>query len=107
MNPQTGRDAQLADWAESDEPTFDPAVATSGPESQRATQELLRRAAGRPRLDGGTTPGAPAPRRQVRLPQDLSARVDRLAQQQHRSPSELMRVAIGEYVARHAPESGD
>jgi hypothetical protein len=90
---------KLADWAESDEREIHPERGESGPASQAATRELLRRAGGRPSVDPTAAPGAHAPRRQVRLPRALSERVDALAEQESRSPSDLMREAISQYVA--------
>jgi Ribbon-helix-helix protein, copG family len=42
-----------------------------------------------------------SPSRQVRLPQEISDRVDALAQRWHVPSSEVMRAAITEYVERH------
>jgi hypothetical protein len=99
MNIDQDRYNALADWAESDKPEIHLEDAQSGPESREATRELLRRAAGRPTIDPAAEPGAHAPRRQVRLPRTLSNRVDDLARRDNRSPSDLMRQAITEYVA--------
>lgn len=99
MEIDQSRYDKLADWAESDEREIHPKKGQSGAESQRATRELLRRAAGRPSVDPNAEPGAHAPRRQVRLPRELSDRVDDLARQENRSPSDLMRDAINQYVA--------
>lgn len=107
MNNDRDQSDRLADWAESDQPAIDPVTATSGPASRQATRDLVRRASGRPRLDGAEASGIPAPRRQVRLPRDLSDRVDRLARQENRSPSDLMRTAISEYLARHEEDRAE
>ena len=45
--------------------------------------------------------GGKSPSRQVRLPQDVSDRVDELAQRLHLPASEVMRAAITEYIERH------
>lgn len=99
MNIDQDRYNALADWAESDTPEIHPENSQSGPESQEATREILRRAGGRPTIDPAAEPGAHSPRRQVRLPRVLSDRVDDLAKHDNRSPSDLMREAIAEYVA--------
>jgi hypothetical protein len=57
----------------------------------------LRR--GRPRKT--TASHGKSPSRQVRLPQDISDRVDALAQRWHVPSSEVMPEAITEYVERH------
>ena len=89
---------KLADWAESDEREIHPDKGQSGAQSKAATRELLRRAGGRPSVDPNAKPGAHAPRRQVRLPRELSDRVDDLAKSENRSASDLMRDAINQYV---------
>jgi hypothetical protein len=65
-------------------------------EAPRVDVARLRR--GRP--PKGTLTGA-SPSRQVRLPQDISDRVDALADRWHVPSSEVMRTAITEYVERH------
>ena len=89
---------KLADWAESDDREIHPEKGESGAASQTATRELLRRAGGRPSVDPHAEPGAHAPRRQVRLPRELSDRVDALAKQEKCSASDVMREAISQYV---------
>lgn len=105
--PDPDRYHALADWAESDAPTIHPDKGTSGPQSQAAAHELLRRAGGRPSVDPAATPGEHSPRRQVRLPRRISDRVDELAGADNRSPSDLMRDAIVAYVNQrdHQPTS--
>jgi hypothetical protein len=65
-------------------------------EAPRVDVARLRR--GRPAK--GTRAGT-SPSRQVRLPQDISDRVDALADRWHVPSSEVMRAAITEYVDRH------
>lgn len=65
-------------------------------EAPRVDTARLRR--GRP-LKGASAGTSPS--RQVRLPQDISDRVDALADRWHVASSEVMRAAITEYVQRH------
>lgn len=92
-----GRYNRLADWAQSDAPVIHPSRGISGDAAAAAGADLLRRA-GRPSLEES---GATSPRRQVRLPESLSKRVDALAEADGRTPSELMREAIADYVDAH------
>jgi hypothetical protein len=55
-----------------------------------------RRGRGRPRLSSGG-PGR-SPKRQVRLPEELDAALVRLAQDQGRTPSAVVREAVETYV---------
>jgi len=50
----------------------------------------------------GAAGGKFSPRRQVRLPEDISESVDALAAREGRKASELMREAITEYVQSRA-----
>lgn len=92
---------QLADWAESPDRDFDPDRAVTGAAAAKAGQDLLRKVGGRPSIDPNAPAGGHSPRRQVRLPRDISDRLDQLAANQKRSPSDVMREAISTYVTSH------
>jgi len=66
-------------------------------EPARIDRARLRR--GRPQKATGS-PGK-SPSRQVRLPQDISDRVDALAHERQVPSSEVMRTAITEYIEHH------
>jgi hypothetical protein len=89
---------KLAEWAESDDRDIHPDRALHGQRAAEASRELLRRAGGRPSIDRAPDADGPAPRRQVRLPRSVNARVDEIAREQGRSPSDVMRDAISRYV---------
>ncbi|MGH3560803.1 MAG: ribbon-helix-helix protein, CopG family [Mycobacterium sp.] len=97
---------KLAEWAESDDRDIHPDRALRGQRAAQASRELLRRAGGRPSIDPAPDAGGPAPRRQVRLPRSVSARVDEIASEQGRSPSDVMRDAISLYVSAIAKVEG-
>ena len=40
----------------------------------------------------------------VSIPDEIFEKVERLAERERRSPSEVYSAALGEYVARHAPD---
>jgi hypothetical protein len=101
MNIDQNHYHRLADWAESDQPRIHPERGETGTTATEASRELLRRAGGRPSVDPAAEPGAHSPRRQVRLSRSLSDQVDALAKRDNRSPSDLMRDAIAEYVDTH------
>jgi hypothetical protein len=65
-------------------------------ETPRVDGTRLRR--GRPAKG---KPAGASPSRQVRLPQDISDRVDALAERWNVPSSEVMRAAITEYIERH------
>lgn len=52
----------------------------------------------------GTSGYTPGMKTAVSVPDDLFARVDRLARRSRRSRSEVYSAALREYVARHAPD---
>ncbi|QDO88725.1 hypothetical protein FNH13_10650 [Ornithinimicrobium ciconiae] len=94
--------SDAADWAEHDmELPKDSKSALRGHAAAEFGAEVLRRAGGRPALDPTATPGAHSPRRQVRLPQELSDQVDELATRTATRPASIMRQAIQDYVDRH------
>jgi hypothetical protein len=53
---------------------------------------------GRPSLNGIASTGGRAKARQVRLPREVDAELDRRAATEKRTPSEIMREAITEYL---------
>ena len=67
----------------------------SGTETVDADE--VRAALGRPRLDRSPGTGR-SPKRQVRLPGDLDQLLSQRAALEHRSASEIMRDAIGQYL---------
>lgn len=109
------RYADLAAWAESDEPTVRPdAKIERGTPASRAevtamllesadTDEdraMIRRTAGRPTLDPHAPTGA-SPLWQVRAPKGLDQAMRQLAHAQGRSFSAVLRDAAEEYLATH------
>ncbi len=68
-----------------------------------AGRGLLERGRRRPPVSGpGRRRSSESPKRQVRLPQPPSNKLDDLARLQHRMPSELMRETVEEYVQEHS-----
>ena len=91
-----------ADWAEH-EMTLKPNSKTAlrGAEALAFGRDLIERAtAGRPSIDPDAAPGQHARVRQVRLPAEVDRRLEELAGTQHRRPSDVMRDALAEYLAR-------
>lgn len=68
-------------------------------EAQRVAQEVLSRTPGRPSLSGT---GEVSPSLTVRLPKQVRARLDAVAAEQGRRPSEVVREALRDYLTRHA-----
>ena len=68
-------------------------------DEQRA---LTRALGGRPSLDPAARPGTRSPVRNVRLPQQMSEQLDRVAQAQGRNPSDVIRDALTSYLTTHA-----
>lgn len=95
---------ELAEWAEHDMTLpKDSATAKRGDDAAATGKALLERVgAGRPSLAQDAGISGVSPKRQVRLPQPLSNKLDELAQRQHRKPSELMREAVEEYIQKHS-----
>lgn len=94
---------QAADWAEADM-TLKPASTTAlrGPAAAEHGRELLERATGgRPSIDPNARPGQHSPVRQVRLPADVNDQLAAIAQAEHRSPSDVIRTALTDYMAAH------
>jgi hypothetical protein len=56
---------------------------------------------GRPPLDPDARPGQHSRSRTIRLTTDLNDRLDALATEQHRRPSDIMREALDDYLKRH------
>ncbi|PCK23195.1 CopG family ribbon-helix-helix protein [Rhodococcus qingshengii] len=94
----------LAAWAENDmNLPVNSKTAKRGADAAQAGRDLLERVGvgGRPSLGGKDASGT-SPRRQVRLPVGLSARLDAIAAEQHRKPSDVMREAVEDYVRAHS-----
>jgi Ribbon-helix-helix protein, copG family len=104
----------LIEWAEGDiRPDFTHPSSLHGAEaaaSGRALMEaalggpeaLTRALGGRPHLDPAARPGTRSPVRNVRLPQQMSEQLDRLAQAQGRNASDVIRDALTSYLTTHA-----
>lgn len=102
MGTDEKRYEDLSEWAEQDHDLHPEAAGARHGEAAAAVgRDVLRHAGGRPGLDPDSAQGHHSPRRQVRLPQQLSDSVDDLATQQGRKAAEVMRDAITEYVSRH------
>ena len=71
-------------------------------EAERAAQDVLSRSPGRPSLSGT---GEVSPSLTIRLPRQDRARLDAVAAEQGRRPSEIVREALRNYLTRHAGES--
>ena len=106
--------AEWAEWAETNIPDLADQTKNSGGEAARAMLEramdadaapdtpveayaraLIRR--GRPSL---TAPGVHSKARQVRLPDTLDARLEQYVARTHTSRSEVMRIALQQYLER-------
>lgn len=74
-------------------------AALGGPE------EVSRALRGRPKLDPTAPVGQHARQRRVRLPADLDAALDTLAQTQDRRASDILRDALNDYVRAHPTAS--
>lgn len=66
-------------------------------ETDRIGADEVRATLGRPGLSGNPGTGR-SPKRQVRLPRDLDQLLDQRAALEHRTASEIMRDAIGQYL---------
>lgn len=94
---------QAADWAEHDM-TLKPSSTTAlrGPDAAAFGRDVLERAAGgRPSIDPKARPGQRSPVRQVRLPAEVNEQLSALAHTEHRSPSDIIRAALVEYITAH------
>jgi len=109
--------AAAAEWAETTIPDLADQPKNSGEASREAARAMLDRALdadaapdtpveayarallhrGRPSL---TAPGVHSKARQVRLPDTLDARLEQYAARTHTSRSEVMRIALEQYLAR-------
>jgi len=109
--------AAAAEWAENSIPDLADQPKNSGEASREAARALLERAMdtdaapdtpveayaralirrGRPSL---TAPGVHSKARQVRLPDTLDARLAQYVARTHTSRSEVMRIALEQYLAR-------
>lgn len=90
------------------EPDFDALLADNPVDESRPTPpppsktetvdaDEVRSTLGRPRLNRSPGTGR-SPKRQVRLPRDLDQLLDQRAALEHRTASEIMRDAIGQYL---------
>lgn len=92
-------DRRMSAWAESDA-AID-ALANSPAPRETAEGNIgleIFRQAGRPRLDGNRSKAGRSPRRQVRLPDDLSTALDTYADQHDMKASEVMRQALSRFL---------
>ena len=109
--------AAAAEWAETNIPDLTGQTITSGDASREAARDMLDRALGadsdddspveayaralihrgRPSL---SAPGVHSKARQVRLPDTLDARLEQYVAITHTSRSEVMRIALEEYLER-------
>lgn len=106
-------DQELAEWAERDMVlAAHSSTALRGAAAAAAERAMLEDALGGPeavdRAQGGRPPlnptapiGEHSPKRQVRLPVDLDARLTALAQAQDRRASDVMRDALTAYLDAH------
>lgn len=116
--PRTEADyTAAAEWAETSIPDLADRPKNSGEASREAARAMLGRALGadaapdtpveayaralirrgRPSL---TAPGVHSKARQVRLPDTLDARLEQYVARTHTSRSEVMRIALEQYLAR-------
>ena len=109
--------AAAAEWAETNIPDLADQTKNSGEASREAARAMLDRALeadavldspveayaralirrGRPSL---TAPGVHSRARQVRLPDTLDARLEQYVARTHTSRSEVMRIALEQYLER-------
>jgi len=109
--------AAAAEWAETNIPDLADQTKNSGEASRAAARAMLDRALeadalsdtpveayaralirrGRPSL---TAPGVHSKARQVRLPDTLDARLEQYVARTHTSRSEVMRIALEQYLER-------
>ncbi|MDN5973535.1 CopG family transcriptional regulator [Bifidobacterium crudilactis] len=93
----------LTSWAESDGPA-DSGVTLSEDDADRAAQRILRMV-GRPSLGHRQATGeGSSPRRQVRLPHTLNHELDEYARCERTTASEVIRLAVSEYLHHHKPD---
>lgn len=94
----------LTRWAESDEPTRSGVTVARCDDAAREGRALVRMA-GRPSLGRTAATGnGRSPRRQVRLPYDLNSELDRYVHAESTSASEVIRLAVSEYLDHHRPD---
>lgn len=105
LDPQEqARYDALASWAETADIAPGARITkATGPEAGRAlleaalgSPEAVRRAVGKPSLSKKGT----SPSRSVRLPDDMDAQLLARSAQEHRKPSEVLREALREYLAK-------
>ena len=95
MNSSNDYD-KMADWAESDT-VFDAqtAVTLNGDAAGEVGRAVL---GGRPNLGSESAGQGVSPRRQVRLPRDLDAKLDAYMQEHGISASEVIRRALSDFL---------
>lgn len=96
----------MTDWAESDGPV-DSGVTLTADEANRTSEQTLRMV-GRPSLGHRQATGeGSSPRRQVRLPHALNYELDEYARYERITASEVIRLAVTEYLHHHKPDLAD
>lgn len=103
MSGNTSDQEALSRWAESDsmpEAIRGAKFVGEGNEETRAAARAMLEAAagGRPNVGSDNAGSGDSPRRQVRLTQAMSDRLDAYARKSGQNPSEIMRTAIGAYL---------
>lgn len=94
----------LGEWAQTADIGPDARITkASGPGAGRAlletalgSPEAVKRAVGKPSLSSGGT----SPSRTVRLPKDMDAQLLVRSEIEHRKPSEILREALAQYLAK-------
>lgn len=94
---------RAAEWAERDM-TLKPSSTTALRGDAAATfgRDLLRTTGGRPSIDPNARPGQHSPVREVRLPAEVNEQLADLARAGQRSPRDVIRAALADYIATHA-----
>ncbi|QYF90450.1 MULTISPECIES: ribbon-helix-helix protein, CopG family [Arthrobacter] len=94
----------LGEWAETADIGPDARISkASGPGAGRAlleaalgSPEAVKRAVGKPSLSSKGT----SPSRTIRLPKDMDAQLLARSEMEHRKPSEILREALAQYLAK-------
>lgn len=101
-------DQAVADWAEHDMalPARSKTALRGAAAGEHGREALERAGVGRPSIDPAAPPGQHARNRQVRLAANIDQQLQALADQQHRTPSAVMRDAVAEYLHAHGATAG-